>query len=137
MNNSSETSKLHTLFKVNIALGVLVFIGAVYFMITEEYANLAMRQQTETLLNIVSVGGLIFGLSGVLNNQLPVYGKGLETAFLVLLDCGNWHESAFACSSQYTRSNCMTDFPADPLAVYCFKSPNTRFNIRQLLNSFI
>ena len=62
MNNSSETSKLHTLFKVNIALGVLVFIGAVYFMITEEYANLAMRQQTETLLNIVSVGGLIYSV---------------------------------------------------------------------------
>ena len=31
-------------------------------MITSEYANLAMRQETETILNILSVGGLIYSV---------------------------------------------------------------------------
>ncbi|MCO6411876.1 MAG: hypothetical protein J5I92_03950 [Thiogranum sp.] len=31
-------------------------------MITGEYANLAMRQHTESILNMVSIGGLIYSV---------------------------------------------------------------------------
>jgi hypothetical protein len=54
-----------------------VFIGSVYFMITGEYASLAMRQHTEHLLNLLSVGGLIYSvvfwyLDLFFNPQFPV-----------------------------------------------------------------
>ena len=77
MSNTVKSNKLHTIFKVNIVIGILAFIGAVYFMITGEYANLAMRQHTETILNIVSIGGLIYSvafwyLDLYFNPQFPV-----------------------------------------------------------------
>lgn len=62
MKNVIKTSLLHNILKANIAFGVLLFIGSVYFMITGEYANLAMRQHTESILNMVSIGGLIYSV---------------------------------------------------------------------------
>ncbi len=77
MLNACKSNCLHTVLKANIALGILLFIGAAYFMITGEYANLAMRQHTESILNAVSVGGLVYSvvfwyLDLYFNPQFPV-----------------------------------------------------------------
>jgi hypothetical protein len=53
----------HKLIGANIALGILVFIVAVYFIISGEYANLETRKSTETLLNAAAIGGLIYSVA--------------------------------------------------------------------------
>lgn len=62
MTTSANSKRLHQIFVANIVLGLVVFMTAVYFMITGEYANLAMREETETFLNVLSVGGLIYSV---------------------------------------------------------------------------
>jgi len=53
----------HKLLGANIALGILVSIVAVYFIISGEYANLEMRKSAETLLNTTAIGGLIYSVA--------------------------------------------------------------------------
>ncbi len=76
MTMSAKNKRLHQIFMANIVLGLVVFMTAIYFMITSEYASLAMRQETETMLNALSVGGLIYSvvfwyLDLYLNPQFP------------------------------------------------------------------
>ena len=44
----------------NIALGLLVFIIAVFLTLTGEYTNLGDRQAAESLYNYMAFGGLIY-----------------------------------------------------------------------------
>ena len=53
----------HKLLGANIELGILVFIVAVYFIISGEYANPETRKGTETLLNAAAIGGLIYSVA--------------------------------------------------------------------------
>jgi len=62
MTTSAKSKRLHQIFMANIVLGLVVFMTAVYLMITGEYASLAMRQETEAILNALSVGGLIYSV---------------------------------------------------------------------------
>ncbi len=52
--------RLHRILIISMAVGVAVFAAAVYFMITGEYVSLLARQQHESLLNSVALGGLLF-----------------------------------------------------------------------------
>ena len=62
MTISDKGNRLHQFFLANILLGMAVFVGAVYFMITGEYANLTLRQETESWLNMLSVGGVVYSV---------------------------------------------------------------------------
>lgn len=48
------------LFRANMALGLLISVAAVYFIITGQYANLETRKTMETLLNIAFFGGILY-----------------------------------------------------------------------------
>ncbi|MDH5649380.1 MAG: hypothetical protein OEY67_06955 [Gammaproteobacteria bacterium] len=48
------------ILKGNILLGLLLFVAAVYLTLTGQYENLAMRQQTESLLNVLAIGSLLY-----------------------------------------------------------------------------
>jgi hypothetical protein len=50
---------LHNLLGINIALGLLAFVVAVYFIIGGEFIHLEMHRSTATLLNTTAIGGLI------------------------------------------------------------------------------
>ncbi len=60
MGTFCKSGCIHKLLQTNIAVGLLVTVTAVFFIISGEYANLEMRQQSETLLNFASIGGLVF-----------------------------------------------------------------------------
>ncbi|MDH5484399.1 MAG: hypothetical protein OEY43_04105 [Gammaproteobacteria bacterium] len=51
---------LHKLSNLNMLLGLLVFAVAVYLIVTGSYDSLQARKQTEALLNVLSIGGLIY-----------------------------------------------------------------------------
>lgn len=51
---------LHKLFNLNMLVGLLVFATTVYFIITGSYDSLQARMQSEALLNVLSIGGLIY-----------------------------------------------------------------------------
>ncbi len=72
-----QNSRLHKLLVSTMALGVVVFAVAVYFMVTGEYANLAARQTTEALLNKVAIGGLMFSAAAWYVDQFarPIFAK--------------------------------------------------------------
>ncbi len=63
MKQICQPGCVHKLLGINIALGILAFIVAVYFIISGAYINLEMRKSTETLLNSVAIGGLIFSIA--------------------------------------------------------------------------
>ena len=44
-------------------MGVFVFLGAAYLMVTGEYASLELRQQTESILGAFSIGGLVYSVA--------------------------------------------------------------------------
>ena len=60
--SEAKARKLHRLFQFNIIAGVIVFVISVFFMITGEYENLAMREQGESLLNMVGLGSMLYAL---------------------------------------------------------------------------
>lgn len=49
-----RTARFHTW------AGVIIFAIACYFMITGTYENLATRQHTESLLNLIGLGSLFY-----------------------------------------------------------------------------
>lgn len=53
----------------NVLLGLLVFAGAVYLMITGQYPDLAARQQTEFMLNLVALGGLAYSVISLVGSM--------------------------------------------------------------------
>lgn len=55
-----RTCRAHAFLLANIAVGVLVFAFATYFIITGDYRTLAERNSAEALLNSVSLGGLLY-----------------------------------------------------------------------------
>jgi hypothetical protein len=63
MKKISKAGYVHKLLGFNIAFGLLAFIVAVYFIISGQYVNLEMRKSTETLLNSVAIGGLIYSVA--------------------------------------------------------------------------
>ena len=63
MSTFCKPGCIHKLLQTNIAVGVVVFIAAVFFIISGEYASLETREQTETMLNIVAIGGLIYSVA--------------------------------------------------------------------------
>ena len=51
---------LHNLLGFNIALGLLAFVVAVYFIIGGEFVHQELHKSTATLLNTTAIGGLIY-----------------------------------------------------------------------------
>lgn len=72
-----QNSRLRTLLVSNMALGIVVFAVAVYFMVTGEYANLVARQATEALLNKFAIGGLLYSAATWYIDQFarPIFSK--------------------------------------------------------------
>ncbi len=60
MKNFCKPGCLHNLLGINIALGLLAFVVAVYFIIGGEFVQLEMHKNTATLLNTTAIGGLIY-----------------------------------------------------------------------------
>lgn len=60
--SESKARKLNRLFKLNIILGVLIFAISCFFMITGEYESLAMRQQAESMLNLIGLGAMLYAV---------------------------------------------------------------------------
>ena len=63
MSKSAKNTLLHKIFVANILLGIAFFIGAVYFIVAGDYANLASRQQNETILNTLCIGGILYSVT--------------------------------------------------------------------------
>lgn len=62
MSTFCKPGCIHKLLQTNIVVGILIFVTAVFFIISGEYASLETRQQTETLLNIAAIGGIIYSV---------------------------------------------------------------------------
>ncbi len=62
MSKFCKSRCMHKLLQTNIAVGLLVFITAVFFIISGEYASLETRQHAESLLNITAFGGLMYSV---------------------------------------------------------------------------
>ena len=60
--SENKARKLHRIYQLNILLGVIVFAISCFFMITGEYDSLAMRQQAESLLNLVGLGAMLYAV---------------------------------------------------------------------------
>ena len=60
MSKQTLTQRIRTFSRANMVVGIVAFAVAVYLMITGEYANLFMRLQTETILDRVAIGGLLY-----------------------------------------------------------------------------
>jgi len=58
----SKAKQYRVLFRINMALGVLASLVAVYFIINAQYPDLAARKSMETLLNIAFAGGLLYAV---------------------------------------------------------------------------
>ena len=54
---------IHKFLQSSIAVGIVVFVTAVFFIISGEYASVEMRPQTENLLNIAAIGGLLYSVA--------------------------------------------------------------------------
>lgn len=48
------------LLRINVFLGLLVFVVAVGLSLTGEYGSLAERQAAETVFNYVALGGVLY-----------------------------------------------------------------------------
>ena len=48
------------LLRINVFLGLLVFVVAVGLSITGEYSSLTERQAAETVFNYVALGGMLY-----------------------------------------------------------------------------
>lgn len=48
------------LLRLNILLAFLVFAGAVFMLITGEYASLQERKATEGIYNLIAIGSLLY-----------------------------------------------------------------------------
>jgi hypothetical protein len=48
------------LLRINVFLGLLVFVVAVGLSLTGEYSSLAERQAAETVFNYVALGGVLY-----------------------------------------------------------------------------
>jgi len=57
-----KAKQYRVLFRINMVLGVLASLVAVYFIINAQYPDLAARKSMETLLNIAFVGGLLYAV---------------------------------------------------------------------------
>ncbi len=62
MTGTTQARYLHKFLLLNIAVGILVVAGALYFIITGEYASLLERQYTEGLLNRVALAALLYSV---------------------------------------------------------------------------
>ena len=51
------------IFRINILLGVLVFLGAFLLSITGEYNSLAELKAADTMYNYAALGGLLYSVS--------------------------------------------------------------------------
>ena len=58
--SETKARKLHRLYQFNIILGVFIFAISCFFMITGEYTSLAMRQQAESMLNLLGLGSMMY-----------------------------------------------------------------------------
>ena len=58
--NTSKLNKLRKVFRINMLLGLVVSIIAVYYMITGTYVNIQAREATESLLGLVGIGGMLY-----------------------------------------------------------------------------
>ena len=59
-----ESAKQYrVLFRFNMAVGLLISMVAVYFIITGQYANLETRKTVETLLNVGFIGGILYSIA--------------------------------------------------------------------------
>ncbi|MCK4950466.1 MAG: hypothetical protein KAS48_01515 [Gammaproteobacteria bacterium] len=47
-------------FSANMIFGLLITAISVYLIITGQYENLAARQASETVLNMMAIGGLLY-----------------------------------------------------------------------------
>ena len=50
------------LLRINIFIGILVFIVALGLMVTGEYSNLAERQAADAVFNYFALGGIFFAI---------------------------------------------------------------------------
>ncbi len=64
MTNRKHCKHLQTFFRLNIALGLVAAVTAIWFLVTGEYANLAERRHMEAILNAVVVGSIVYSVAG-------------------------------------------------------------------------
>jgi len=55
-----EALQRRAFLRFNIVLAFLVFIGAVYMVVTGEYATLQERKEFEAIYNYVAIGSLVY-----------------------------------------------------------------------------
>ena len=48
------------LFRANMALGLLISLVSVYFIVTGQYTDLETRKTFETILNFTFIGGILY-----------------------------------------------------------------------------
>lgn len=46
----------------NMVLGSMMFVLAIYFTVTGQYESLALRQQTEGILNMIAISSLLYAV---------------------------------------------------------------------------
>lgn len=55
-----KQDKLHQIFKLNMAIGVVIFLITTYLTLTGQYDSLLLRKQAESVFNIMGVSGLLY-----------------------------------------------------------------------------
>lgn len=59
MAQATQT-RLHRLFKLNMVIGVVIFLITTYLTLTGEYDSLLLRKQAESLFNVIGISGLLY-----------------------------------------------------------------------------
>lgn len=75
-----HSSRVHALLRTNIALGLAVLAAVIYFIITGEYTNLAERQATESLLNKLALGAMLYSVACWYADQFFLTGGNTQNA---------------------------------------------------------
>lgn len=60
LQKQSKLKKLSHIFRINMLIGLAVAIVAIYFIVTGTYANIQIRETTESTLNWLGIGGMLY-----------------------------------------------------------------------------